>query len=231
MATFLQYFLVLFFTLWTLNNPCYNYKLNNNTIKVKDCKKNLGVTISINLKSSKQVALAVKKAETALGLLKRTVVCRDKNVFLKMYKLLVRPHLEYATAAWNQHFKRDVQLIEKFQKRIRKNIQGMKDLTCDERLIALNLCSLKKRRHIFDLTDIFKLMNNLSISDYSKFFTLSDVKYTREHNFKLKTNFGRVDCPKYCFSQRRIQDWNNLPWNVVNSTSVSQFKRLVSEYC
>ena len=85
------------------------------------------------------MALVVKKAETALGLLKRTVVCRDKNVVLKLYKLLVRPHLEYATAAWNPHFKRDIQLIEKVQKRMSKNIQGMKDLTYDERLIALNL--------------------------------------------------------------------------------------------
>ena len=148
-----------------------------------------------------------------------------------MYKLLVQPHLEYATAAWNPHFKRDIQLIEKVQKRMSKNIQGMKDLTYDERLIALNLYSLEKRRHIFDLTEIFKLMNHLSIFDYSKFFTLSDVKYNCEHNFKLKTNFVRVDCRKYCFSQKCIQDWNNLPWNVVNSTSVSQFKRLVSEYC
>ena len=142
-------------------NPCYDYKLNNNTIKVKDCEKDLGVTISTDLKSSKHVALAVKKAETALELLKRTVICRDKNVFLKLYKLLVRPHLEYATAACNPHFKRDIQLIEKVQKRMSKNIQGMKDLTYDERLIALNLYSLKKRRHIFDLTEIFKLMNNL----------------------------------------------------------------------
>ena len=76
MATFLQYFQVLFVTLsdYGHGNPCYEYKLNNNTIEVKDCEKHLGVTISADLKSSKHVALAVKKAETALGLLKRTVV-------------------------------------------------------------------------------------------------------------------------------------------------------------
>ena len=113
-----------------------------------------------------------------------------------------------------------------------KNIQGMKDLTYDERITALSLDSLEKcRQHIFDLTEIFNLMNNLLILDYNKSFTLSDVKYIRGHNFKLKTNFVRVDCRKYCFSHRCIPDWNNLPWNVVNSTSVSQFKRLVSEYC
>ena len=80
-----------------------------------------------------------------------------------------------------------------------KNIQGMKDLTHDERLITLNLYSLEKRRHIFDLTEIFKLMNNLSISDFSKFFTLSNVKYTCGHNFKLKTNFVRVDVENIVF--------------------------------
>ena len=85
-------------------NPWYDYKLNNNTIKVKDCEKDLGVTISTGLKSSKHVALAVRKAETALGLLKR-IVCRDKNVFLKLYKLLVRPHLDMLQQRGNQILK------------------------------------------------------------------------------------------------------------------------------
>ena len=33
-------------------NPCYGYKLNNNAIKVKDCEKDLGVTISTDLQSN-----------------------------------------------------------------------------------------------------------------------------------------------------------------------------------
>ena len=51
------------------------------------------------------------------------------------------------------------ELIEKVQKRMSKNIQGMKDLMYDERLTALNLDSLEKRRHIFDLTEIFRLID------------------------------------------------------------------------
>jgi len=34
---------------------------------------------------------------------------------LKLYKSLVRPHLEYCTAAWSTHYVKDKQLLERIQ--------------------------------------------------------------------------------------------------------------------
>ena len=42
-------------------NPCYDYKLENNPIKVKDFEKDLEVSIDTDLKSFKHVALAARK--------------------------------------------------------------------------------------------------------------------------------------------------------------------------
>ena len=36
-----------------------------------------------------------------LAILKRSIVTRDQKIFLKLYKQLVRPHLEYAAIIWN----------------------------------------------------------------------------------------------------------------------------------
>ena len=60
-----------------------------------------------------------------LTVLKRTIVTRDQKIFLKLYKQLVRPHLEYAAIMWNPHFKRDIHLIERVQKRATRCIIGI----------------------------------------------------------------------------------------------------------
>ena len=213
------------------HNSNHNYNLGRSDILAKNCEKDLGVLIRDDLKFSTHVTQAVNKAESALGVLRRFVISRDKKIFLNLYKSLVRPHLEYATTVWNPYLKRDIQLIERVQKRATKCIHGLHDLPYDQRLLSLNLDSLEKRRLIVDLTEIFKITHKMSILHSSTFFSFVSDSRTRGHNFKVFKKIARLNCRKYFFSQRCINVWNKLPWNVVNSVSVSQFKRLVSQYC
>ena len=55
---------------------------------------------------------SVLKANQILGMLKRTFVHWDSKTFLKHCTAFVRPHLEYCTAAWNQHLKKDIAKLE-----------------------------------------------------------------------------------------------------------------------
>ena len=87
------------------NNPANTYKIGEKFVQRTHQERDLGVIIDNNLKPSKQVANAVGKAQAALSILKRTVVSRDKSIFLPLYKQLVRPHLEYATCAWKPYLK------------------------------------------------------------------------------------------------------------------------------
>ena len=47
----------------------------------------------------------------------------------KLYKHLVRPHLEYAMQAWSSWLRRDIDLLESVQRRATKMIAGFHDLT------------------------------------------------------------------------------------------------------
>jgi len=60
--------------------------------------KDLGVFISDNLKPAKQCQEAYNKASKALGIIARTISFKDKVILLKLYKSLVRPHLEYSVS-------------------------------------------------------------------------------------------------------------------------------------
>ena len=52
-----------------------------------------------------------------LGLIFRTFTFMDKDMFLNLYKSLVRPHLEYATSVWSPLYKKDMIAIENIQRR------------------------------------------------------------------------------------------------------------------
>jgi len=77
--------------------------------------KDLGVWISNDLKASQQCIQACSKANRILGVLDRTIQCKDDSNLICFYKSLIRPHLEFCTAAWSPHCAKlkDKKLIEK----------------------------------------------------------------------------------------------------------------------
>jgi len=47
-----------------------------------------------------------------LGLIKRTFSTKHQSILLRLYKSLVRPHLEYCSLAWSQKYVMDKELLE-----------------------------------------------------------------------------------------------------------------------
>ena len=65
-------------------------------------------------------------------MIRRTIVTRDKDTILRLYKSLVRPQLEYCIQIWNPYLK--LEKLEKVQRRATKMMWGYKDLSYEERL-------------------------------------------------------------------------------------------------
>ena len=63
--------------------------------------RDLGISVTDNCLPSNQCALAAKKANQILGQINRSFSCKTKDVMLQVYKVFVRPHLEYAVTAWS----------------------------------------------------------------------------------------------------------------------------------
>jgi len=46
-----------------------------------------------------------------------TISYRNTNVLLKLYKSLVRPHLDYCVSAWSpSHYSKDKEVIKRIQR-------------------------------------------------------------------------------------------------------------------
>ena len=64
------------------------------------------------LDMSQQCALAARKANCALGCIKKGVASREKEVIGPLYLALLRPHLEYFFQAWSTQHRKDMELLE-----------------------------------------------------------------------------------------------------------------------
>src|SRR6218665_3600351 len=124
-------------------NQKLSYEMGGKALKASEKDRDLGVIMHRSAKPSRQCAEASKRVNSTLGMIRRTIVTRDKDTMLRLYKTLVRPQLGYCIQVWSPYLKQDMEKLEKEQRRATKMIQGYKYLSYEERLIRCGLTTLR----------------------------------------------------------------------------------------
>ncbi|KAK4816625.1 hypothetical protein QYF61_019324 [Mycteria americana] len=112
-------------------NPQYQYRLGDGWVERRTWgppEKDLGILVDEKLDMSRQCVPAAQKANCILGCIKRSMASRLREVILPLYSALVRPHLEYCVQLWSPQHKKDMDLLERVQRRVMKMIRGMEHL-------------------------------------------------------------------------------------------------------
>ena len=214
-------------------NQEFPYFMNGRNISSSSEQKDLGVIISDSCKPSLQCAAAAKKANMTLGRINRAFTCYTKEVMLQIYKVFVRPHLEYAITAWSPWLKKDKELLESIQQRATRRISDIHG-TYTERLHMLQLTTLDDRRIRGDAIDMYKYLHHIWNIDIESLFTIINPErpITRQQQsyMPLRVPRAKLDLRKNFFSVRGPDTWNNLPSEIRESSSLNVFKNAYDRF-
>ena len=140
---------------------------NNQELTKSDSVKDLGTLISDNLTWRENINTLTTNATSYANWILRTIRSRESEVMLTMYRGYVLSRLEYNSAVWSPALLCDITQVEGVQRTYTSKIAGMEDKNYWQRLSALRLYSLQRRRERFCFLHIWKIYKNLAPNDCS----------------------------------------------------------------
>ena len=103
-----------------------NNKMGDTVLVTTVKEKDLGVSISADMKVSEQCGIAASKGNQILGLIRRNITYKGNKLIIPLYKAIVIPHLEYCIQAWRPYRKKDIDTLERIQRRATKMIPELR---------------------------------------------------------------------------------------------------------
>ena len=128
------------------------------------------------------------RANHLLGMIRRSFKFPKTKILRLLYCSLVRPHLEYAISSWRPYLEKDIDKIEKVQRRTTRLVHELANLEYPHRLSRLKLPCLKTRIVGGDLIQMFKLVNNMEIVNFSKDLNYSLNNRPDSKRYNLRRN-------------------------------------------
>ena len=139
-----------------------------------------------------------------MGIIRRTFDGLDQNMFLQLFKSLVRPLIDTSVAVWAPYKKTDIAELERVQRRATKQVPDLKHLEYSERL------KLVFRRLRGDMIEIFKIMAGIYNNEVTPMIPKGN-EHIRGHKRKIFIIGARLNLRKNFFTVRVRQVWNKLP--------------------
>ena len=191
--------------------PTFPYCITNVLLHESLFTKDLGAIFDSKLVISEHCKAVASKGFACANMLLRCFHSRDRTLQMKLFKIFVRPVLEYNSLMWSPHLFKNIISVEHVQRYFIKNLRGLKCIPCNKRLLLLEQLSLELRRTRANLIFLYKILHGLVDTSLKKnFVAFTDVSRLRGHAFRLVAPRPNSDTLKYDFVYRSITCWKSL---------------------
>ena len=212
-------------------NESISFNLDGNKIDCENEVKLLGVTIDCQLKFNTHISNICKKASRQLNVLKRIGKHLTKLGRLTIYFSFIMSNFNYCPIVWHFCGETNTRKIEKIQERALRFIYEDYSSSYEDLLNKSRLPTLKIRRLRTMAIEVYKILNKKSPMYLNDLFVYKESRYS----FR-KTN--TVEVPQVRTTYHGLHSfrfagatlWNELPNELRNVSSLSQFKSLINSW-
>ena len=161
--------------MYNLNNKAYKYKFEK---------------ISVNADKISAKNNTTQRGRDIFWRNQGSICDETRGVSTKLltaaFTSYVRPLLEYASPVWSPHLIKDIDAIEKVQRRFTKSFPNLRDLPYPIRIARLNIVPLGDRRSNIDLITSYRILNNLV---HHTSFQILYSTHSQPHSWSLINSF------------------------------------------
>ena len=178
----------------------FDYFLCNQKLSTVDSNPYLGVAIARTLSWNNHINNIVKRANSVMGLVKRTLYSAPKETKILAYQSIVRPTIEYTASIWDPS-----------QPKISPKWKRYRDQQLD--LLQDSLFFSRSEMVIY----VYLLLKSA--------WPIHQAKVLVSTRRDINTSVLKHTLLRTLISQRTIVDWNALPPVVIEATTTNQFKK------
>ena len=205
--------------------------MNDIILKEVSSHKHLGIYISNDGTWHVHINYIINKAWKRVNLLRGLKFYLDRKSLEKLYVSFVRPILEYGDFIWDNCTNEEKQKLESVQIECMRIVTGATSLVSLENLYHETGWEKLEDRRLKHKLNVFYKMINGQCPNYLSNLIPTD---TRNMNYNLRNNENiinikcRTDMYKRSFLPSTIDEWNKLPHDIRNASSLSSFKRMLN---
>jgi hypothetical protein len=191
----------------------------------------LGSHMSADLSWNSHCDELCSKANKTLGVVQRALSPCSPQVKERAYTALVRPGVEYASAAWNPHTEKNITQLENIQRRAARFVCGdyRRTSSVSAMIDTLGWQSLEHRRLLNQATMMFKIQTGKVDIQFPPIVQPAFGTTTRSsHQLKFQHLQCNILIYKYSLFPRLIPIWNQLPSAALSATDTATFQMLAS---